>query len=132
MFFNKNLLRVPFQLKKFPFCIKKRLAFCRFGTKNKVQKAKNYNEFLISLLEISEATEISEKSIVIPSSFACKQHTLARKDSLLSLQLNQKINSTKDVDILIREALKTRLLPRFALLADEIQQRHSHEMTDKI
>ena len=85
----------------------------------------NYTDFWVSLLSILEYQTLSQKAISIlvrmPSTYHCKQEF----SSLVEIK-SKKRNSIKDVDTLMREALETRLMPRFSQLADKIQQQQSH------
>ena len=89
-----------------------------------VQKAKfklfkNLHEFWVSLFEVPEYQNLAQKAISVlirmPTTYLCEQGFSA----LVEIKSNKR-NAIKDVDTLMRGALKTRLPPRFSQLADKI------------
>ena len=95
-----------------------------------VQKAEfksviNYNEFWGSLFEVPEYQNLAQKAISVligmPTTYLCEQGFSAP----VEIKSNKR-NAIKEVDMLMRGALETRLLPRFSQLADEIPQQRSH------
>ena len=80
---------------------------------------KNYNEVWVSLFEVHEYRNLAQKAISIlafmPATYLCKQGFSA----LVEIK-SKKRSSIRDVDTLIREAFKTRLLPHFSQIADNL------------
>ena len=80
---------------------------------------KNYNEFRVSLFEVYEYRNLAQKAISIlvskPATYFCEEGFSALVETK-----SKKRNSIRDVDTLMREALETRLLPRFSQIADNL------------
>lgn len=82
-------------------------------------------DFWVALLDIPEYKELAEQAtamfVQMPTSYLCEQGF-----SALVLIKSRKRNAILNVDPLMRGALESRLMPRFQLIADKVQQQPSH------
>ena len=81
----------------------------------------NYTDFWVSLLSNLEYQTLTQKVISILVRMLLTYHCEQGFSFLVKIK-SKKTNSIKDVDTLMRGALKTWLILRFSQLADKIQQ----------
>ena len=84
-----------------------------------------YTEFWVHLLNVPEYRSIAKKAISVliqmPTTYLCESGF-----SCLCEIKSRKRNSITHIDPLMRGAIETKIIPRFEMLVDDMQQQKSH------